>query len=82
MLNVTWRRFDQSAKQLIVGQTTILCDKEMLEITNEVVSQCCVTCRFDFFDFLGEVRFEQHRFETMMISGNSRYLGNRHTRTQ
>jgi len=26
MLNVTWRRFDQSAKQLIVGHTTMVYD--------------------------------------------------------
>jgi len=26
MLNVTWRRFDQSAKQLIVGHTTMTFD--------------------------------------------------------
>ena len=34
------------------------------------------TRHFDFFNLLGEIRFEQHRLQTMMISGYSRYLGN------
>jgi len=31
MLNVTWRRFDQSAKQLVVGHATIINRWRMVE---------------------------------------------------
>ena len=37
-----------------------------------------ITCRFDFVNLLSKIRFKQHRFETMVVSGYSRYLGNQH----
>jgi len=35
MLKVTWRRFDQSAKQLVVGRATIKYDKQRLKMPHE-----------------------------------------------
>ena len=41
VINVTWRRFDQSAKQLIVGHTTIKHDDPRLKMSH---SLACIMC--------------------------------------
>ena len=39
MRKVTWRRFDQSAKQLVVGQTTITSDRLLIIYSASIIKQ-------------------------------------------
>ena len=43
MRKVTWRRFDQSAKQLVVGQTTKKYDDPRLKMSHEGAGNDCVS---------------------------------------
>ena len=53
MRKVTWRRFDQSAKQLVVGQTTSTFDVPRLNVITKEgwgqtagLNNCCFVCLF------------------------------------
>ena len=44
MVNITWRRFDQSAKQLIVGIPQIICTRVLVRLSVFVYSRCRMIC--------------------------------------